>query len=90
MNDIIKFDDMPQELVDVLKKEGFEEGQFSNRYSDLYAYHPQDDRAAMHRAAQAGNWRAMSKIFKCNITGRPCLEVGLALLSRYIRDKARD
>jgi hypothetical protein len=78
---------IPEELRKTLEENGVTEENLSQRYSDSYVEGP--SWTTLSKIANAGNWRSMSTLFKSNISGEPCLEIGLALLSKEIQTHKR-
>ena len=87
---MIKFETLPENLVEVLKANDIKEEDLSNRYSDLYIGCKSPAQAS--RISEAGHWRAMSTIFvpQKGSDGDKypfMLEIGLAAMQHYVNQK---
>lgn len=87
MNNLMK--KLPENLRQVLQKNGIEERHLSHRYSDLYVEGKDLSIGLLHRIMVAGPWRTMSSTFTNNITNKPCLEIHLALLDAFVQEKMK-
>lgn len=81
------FEKLPENLQHVLQENGIEERHLSRRYSNLYIEGEDLNVKLLSKIKTAGPWSSLATTFISNISGKPCLEIPLALLDALVQGK---